>query len=88
MVLSRQPTGPLVVDYILTPVDPERQRRGAVRLPPMRGLPVDAEALLELVRGHWGGEKGLHRTLDMQFREDDCRLRTGPPSWASCAGPP
>ena len=26
MVLSRQPKGPLVVDYILTPVDPERQR--------------------------------------------------------------
>ena len=40
-------------------------------------LPVDAEALLELVRGHWGVENGLHRTLDMQFREDDCRLRRG-----------
>ncbi len=43
--------------------------------------PVDAEALLELVRGHWrvpsGRENGLHRTLDVQFREDDCRLRRG-----------
>ena len=36
--------------------------------------PVDAEALLELVRGHWGIENGLHRTLDVE-REDDCRLR-------------
>ena len=39
--------------------------------------PVDAEALLELVRGHWGVENGLHRTLDVQFREDDCRMRSG-----------
>ena len=43
--------------------------------------PVEAEALLALVRGHWRGpsgrENGLHRTLDMQFREDDCRLRRG-----------
>ena len=44
-------------------------------------LPVDAEALLELVRGHWRGPSGrgndLHCTLDVQFREDDCRLRRG-----------
>ena len=39
--------------------------------------PPHAEALLALVRGHWGVENGLHRTLDMQFREDDCRMRTG-----------
>ena len=42
---------------------------------------MDAEALLALVRGHWRGpsgrENGLHRTLDVQFREDDCRLRRG-----------
>ncbi|MCY3660399.1 MAG: ISAs1 family transposase [Caldilineaceae bacterium] len=35
------------------------------------------QALLALVRGHWGVENGLHRTLDVQFREDDCRLRRG-----------
>ena len=40
-------------------------------------LPVDAEALLELVRGHGGVENGLHRTLDVQVREDDGRLRRG-----------
>ena len=39
--------------------------------------PVDAQALLALVRGHWGVENGLHRILDMQFREDDCRMRRG-----------
>ena len=39
--------------------------------------PPDAEALLELVRGHWAVENGLHRTLDVQFREDDCRMRKG-----------
>ena len=39
--------------------------------------PPNAEALLELVRGHWGVENGLHRTLDLQFREDDCRMRKG-----------
>ena len=39
--------------------------------------PADAEALLELVRGHWGVENSLHRTLDVQFREDDYRMRTG-----------
>ena len=38
---------------------------------------VDAAALLELVRGHWGVENGLHCTLDVQFRGDDCRMRTG-----------
>ena len=42
---------------------------------------VDAKALLALVRDHWrvpsGRENGLHRTLDVQFREDDCRLRRG-----------
>ena len=39
--------------------------------------PPKAEALPGLVRGHWGVENGLHRTLDMQFREDDCRMRKG-----------
>ena len=26
-------------------------------------------------RGHRGVENGLHRTLDMPFQEDNCRLR-------------
>ena len=39
------------------------------------------ETLQALVRGHWrepsGRGNGLHRTLDIQFREDDCRMRRG-----------
>ena len=57
-----------------------RRRQRAVRYY-ISSRPVDAEALLALVRGHWrvpsGRGNGLHRTLDMQFREDDCRLRRG-----------
>ena len=42
--------------------------------------PADAEALPGLVRGHWSIENGLHRTLDMQFREDDCRRKGHAPA--------
>lgn len=37
----------------------------------------DAARVAALVRGHWGIENRLHWTLDMAFREDDCRVRTG-----------
>ncbi len=57
-----------------------RGRQRAVRYY-ISSLLVDAAALLAIVRGHWrvpcGRENGLHRNLDMQFREDDCRLRRG-----------
>ena len=53
-----------------------RKRQRSVRYY-ISSRPGDAEVLLALVRGHWGVENGLHRTLDVQFREDDCRLRTG-----------
>ena len=53
-----------------------RKRQRSVRYY-ISSRPGDAEALLALVRGHWGVENGLHRILDVQFREDDCRLRTG-----------
>ena len=29
------------------------------------------------MRGHWGIENSLHWTLDVAFREDDCRVRKG-----------
>ena len=52
-----------------------------VYTPYISSRPADAEALPELVRGHWRGpygrEKSLHRTLDMHFHEDDCRMSTG-----------
>jgi predicted transposase YbfD/YdcC len=36
-----------------------------------------AEKLLEAVRGHWEVENKLHWVLDVVFREDDCRSRSG-----------
>jgi len=36
-----------------------------------------AEQMLEHTRGHWSVENSLHWVLDVQFREDDRRIRTG-----------
>jgi hypothetical protein len=38
---------------------------------------ADAARLLELSRGHWGIENGLHYTRDETLGEDRCRVRTG-----------
>lgn len=35
----------------------------------------EAELFAKAVRKHWGIENGLHWTLDMAFREDECRIR-------------
>jgi predicted transposase YbfD/YdcC len=40
-------------------------------------LVTSAEEFLEAVRGHWQVENKLHWVLDVVFREDDCRSRTG-----------
>jgi len=40
-------------------------------------LPGNVERLLEAVRNHWHIENRLHWVLDVTFREDDCRIRTG-----------
>jgi predicted transposase YbfD/YdcC len=37
----------------------------------------DSERMLGLIRGHWGIENGLHWSLDLSFREDECRIRQG-----------
>jgi predicted transposase YbfD/YdcC len=38
-------------------------------------LPPNAEHIAHAVRSHWGIENGMHWTLDMAFREDECRVR-------------
>jgi predicted transposase YbfD/YdcC len=40
-------------------------------------LKPQAEQILRSVRGHWGIENKLHWCLDIGFREDECRTRTG-----------
>ena len=43
----------------------------------LSSLPVGAETFARAVRGHWGVENKLHWTLDVCFREDQSRARTG-----------
>jgi predicted transposase YbfD/YdcC len=39
--------------------------------------PLSAREFAGAVRGHWSIENQLHWQLDVSFREDDCRVRTG-----------
>lgn len=48
----------------------ERERRFYIS-----SLPADAERLSAAIRAHWGVENGLHWVLDVNFRDDDCRIR-------------
>ena len=43
----------------------------------LTSIESDAELFAKAVRNHWGVENGLHWTLDMAFREDECRIRKG-----------
>ena len=43
----------------------------------LMSIPCDAELFAKACRGHWGVENPLHWTLDVTFREDDSRARTG-----------
>ena len=37
---------------------------------------LDAEQLAAIIRSHWAIENSLHWTMDMVFRDDECRVRT------------
>jgi predicted transposase YbfD/YdcC len=43
----------------------------------LSSLAGDGAAFARAVRGHWGIEKRLHWVLDVAFRADDSRVRTG-----------
>lgn len=43
----------------------------------LSSLPPDAARLARAVRGHWGIENRLHWVLDIAFREDESRVRSG-----------
>jgi predicted transposase YbfD/YdcC len=43
----------------------------------LTSLESDARKLGQAIRLHWGIENGLHWTMDVTFKEDDCRVRTG-----------
>jgi len=38
---------------------------------------TDVKPFAHATRAHWGVENSLHWVLDVTFREDDCRIRTG-----------
>ncbi len=40
-------------------------------------IEADAELFARAVRSHWGIENQLHWSLDVSFREDECRVRQG-----------
>lgn len=43
----------------------------------LSSLPVNIELFARAVRGHWGVENKLHWVMDVVFREDQSRARTG-----------
>ncbi len=48
----------------------------AYRITSLQPDRADAARLLELDRGHWGIENGLHHVRDVTLGEDACRVRS------------
>ncbi len=61
-------------------VGSERHIKGEVTIERryyITSLTSNAEQFASCVRAHWGVENELHWSLDVGFREDDCRVRQG-----------
>jgi len=43
----------------------------------LSSMKADGQEFARAVRGHWGVENSLHWVLDVCFREDECRIRSG-----------
>lgn len=54
-----------------------QQTRYYISSLPIRDKQGDTERIANAVRSHWGIEVSLHWSLDVSFKEDQCRVRKG-----------
>jgi predicted transposase YbfD/YdcC len=69
------PAGPYLGQVYVCQTGRERGETvyGITSLP---ALEADPARLLELTRGHWGIENGLHYRRDVTLHEDGCRMKS------------